>query len=343
MSFFFRWSLVYFLVAALIGTVLRDNPFYAGFKLLYRGDDWIRMFGVGFPITIALTIGLVVTSDTWREVARRLGVGALALLTCSIFLGAFSSVKTTLPLMADALGLAHFFADPFFAELDRALHGGTDPWIWTHDFVRWTGIENFADHAGYVYGLWWTIPAFYLPVIMILLGERGARFRHYILLYFFAWIVLGNVLALAGLSAGPIYYDRIFATEEYADLHVSLAAQGLSDSWFGQVQPRLWEAYEGTLQAVGSGISAFPSLHVGMVVVAALYLSGKAWWLGIVGWGLAAMVMFISVWSGYHYAIDGYFSIAAVLAVHVMLKRRQIASDQTSDAPSQLTLVGPAE
>ena len=75
-------------------------------------------------------------------------------------------------------------------------------------------------------------------------------------------------------------------------------------------------------QTAGSGISAFPSLHVAMMTVVALYLAGFGWIGKAVGVALVSAVLFVSVWIGYHYAIDGYASIGAVLAAHWALRRR---------------------
>ena len=153
-------------------------------------------------------------------------------------------------------------------------------------------------------------------------------------------------MAFLGLSAGPIYYDRLFGTEVYSEMRASLAAAGIEGSFFGDVQQGLWDAYEEEAQAIGSGISAFPSVHVAMMTVTALYLQEKHRLLGLLGWAMFAGVLFISVWTGYHYAIDGYFSAIAVVAFHVYLKRRNLrnlVAEAELDAPSRLTTRSPAE
>ena len=346
MRFFIRWALIYFLVATALNFLLRADAMATGLTFLGLTVNVFSVFKIAFPITAAILIGAWMTSDGARDFVQRLSRGLLTLVVCCLFLAGFSSVKTLLPLLAEALGQPHFFADPFFAALDRAIHFGVDPWRFAHAATEAVGWTDFVNHSALAYGLWWAIPAFYLPAIMVLLGDGEARQRHYLILYFFSWIVLGNILALVGLSAGPVYYDRLFGTEMYTELTERLAAAGLSGSWFGDVQSKLWLAYAEQDQAIGSGISAFPSLHVAMATVTALYLGEKHRLLGLVGWAFFAAVLFVSVWIGYHYAIDGYFSVVAVLALHWALRRgylRNLVTSGENDAPSQLTPRAPAE
>ena len=330
----------------LLNFLLRDDPSVVGFAFLGLAVDVFNVFTVAFPITAAILAGAWLASEDTRDFVGRLARGLPVLVICCFFLAGFSSVKTLLPLAAQAIGQPVFFADPFFAALDRAIHFGIDPWRLAHAATEAVGWEDFVHHAAPAYGLWWAIPAFCLPAIMVVLGEPKNRMRHYLVLYFFAWIVLGNAMALAGLSAGPIYYDRIFGGIAYAELAATLAAAGLETSWFGDVQDNLWLAYVDGQQAVGSGISAFPSIHVAMATVVALYLGEKHWSLGIVGWAFFATVLFVSVWIGYHYAIDGYASALAVVALHWSLRRdfmRNLFGAEKSDAPSRLTSGTPAE
>ncbi|MXQ09278.1 hypothetical protein GQ651_15645 [Alphaproteobacteria bacterium GH1-50] len=346
MRFFIRWALVYFLVATALNFLLRQDASVTGLTFLGLTVNVFSVFKIAFPITAAILIGSWFASSDPKDFVRRLANGFLTLVVCCLFLSGFSSVKTLLPLLAEALGQTPFFADPLFAALDRAIHFGVDPWRFAHAATEAVGWTDFVHHSALAYGLWWAIPAFYLPAIMVLLGDGEARQRHYLVLYFFCWILLGNILALVGLSAGPVYYDRLFGTEMYVDLNERLAAAGIAGSWFGDVQEKLWLAFAEQQQAIGSGISAFPSLHVAMATVTALYLGEKHRFLGLIGWAFFAAVLFVSVWIGYHYAIDGYFSVAAVLALHWALKRgflRNLVTSDRNDAPSQLTPRAPAE
>ena len=318
----------------------------AGMTFIALTFNVFGVFKVAFPITIALLLASWFSSANSREFQQRLFYGTMMLGVCCLFMAGFSSVKTLLPLMVDALGQPRFFADPFLAVLDRALHLGVDPWVFTHAVTETLGWTDFVHDSALLYGIWWGIPAYFLPAIMVLLGDDGPKQRRYIILFLFSWIVLGNVFAMVGLSGGPIYYDRIFGTEVYAELVASLNAAGLETSWFGRVQEGLWVAYSEKAQAVGSGISAFPSLHVAMITVTALYMGEKNRWLGAIGWVLFASTLFVSVWIGYHYAIDGYFPAIAIVALNAALKRgflRNLVGSKENEALAQLTTRSPAE
>lgn len=322
MTLFIRWSLTYFLVASSVVVVFRGDMFGVGVRTIVNSASFVQSLQRVLPFLLPLLGITIYTSLTGREFLRRMRDSVTVLIATCAFLAAFSAIKTTMPLILDALNTRHFFADPVFAALDQTLSLGTDPWVFAHAAADALGISDFASYASFVYGVLWVIPGLYLPVIMAFLGEDKATFKHFALLYFFSWIVLGNIVALAGSSAGPIYYDRVFEGARFAELTAALSASGLPDTALGTIQSKLWLLYEENLQATGSGISAFPSVHVAMATITALYLQQKSRILGAIGWIFMAVILFLSVWSGYHYAIDGYASIAAVIGLHVYLSRR---------------------
>ena len=328
MTLFIRFACTYFIFATVWNLFMREDLFFVGGKVLGSG---MKAFGIMsyFGIALMLFAYWVWTKcESHLAFIKRLALTLVALAFCCLFLSSFGSVKTTLPYAAQAFGLEPFFADPFLAEFDRVLHFGVDPWILTHNFTEMLNWDNFAVHASIVYGPVWVFLAFYLPAIMIFVGEDKRTVNHYVTLYAFSWIVLGNLFALIGQSGGPIYYDNITETLRFAELHQSLAAtEGMKNSWFAIIQPGLWDAYINNEQALGSGIAAFPSLHLGMITVTALYLAEKHTVWRVFGICMVVSVMFISVWVGYHYAIDGYFSIAAICGAHVALRRWTAASE----------------
>jgi hypothetical protein len=77
------------------------------------------------------------------------------------------------------------------------------------------------------------------------------------------------------------------------------------------VSNRLWADHLVGLSELGSGISAFPSLHLAMATLWLLTLR-RVWpWAH---WPLVGVVVVVEIGSvhlGWHYAIDGFFSIAA--------------------------------
>lgn len=329
MAVFFRWSLSYFVLTTAVSIYLREDFLYVATRSVLRSINFMGHTSRMLPFFALLLLLAWMSSRAKGEFFRRIRDFFVMIALCCIFLGSFSSMKTSMPLILETIGIPAFYADPALAEFDKWLHFGTDPWIWTHDLVNWLGIADFPEKASYVYGIWWAVPAFYLPALIVLMGEEKKVLLHFVALYMFSWLFLGNVVALMGASGGPVFYDRIFEVERFAALTDSLSDAWIEASWIGWVQAFLWVSYVSGTQEVGSGISAFPSLHLASASVVALYLQRKGFWLGTFGWTFVAAIMFLSVWTGYHYAIDGYFSIIAVYVLHRYMLARQAWSLET--------------
>lgn len=63
-----------------------------------------------------------------------------------------------------------------------------------------------------------------------------------------------------------------------------------------------------------------------MAAIVALYLSEKLALLALIGWAYLTVILFISVCVGYHYAIDGIVSIAAVFWMNRIPKSGRMPS-----------------
>src|SRR5262249_20205055 len=90
-------------------------------------------------------------------------------------------------------------------------------------------------------------------------------------------------------------------------------------------QEYLWHLHVLGQAGFGSGISAFPSVHVGLVVMNALFLADYNRRLGLAGFAYAVLILASSVYLGWHYAIDGYVAAATVLVIHIALKRIEMS------------------
>lgn len=224
----------------------------------------------------------------------------------------FTLLKATLP------SILPFYADPFLAKWDAILHGGLDPWYLANKMSAFVAPEAVM----FTYLKIWSPPAIFLPLIICLFDGDAARVKRTIILYVLAWVLIGNVFALAGMSAGPVYYDRLLGGERFGGLANALVSNGQHADILGHIQTGLWEIYIGKIDLIGPGISAFPSVHVAMATVFAIYLSERSRLLAVIGIGYLVTILFLSVYTGYHYAVDGYFSIIMMVGVWAFLKRK---------------------
>ncbi len=315
MALFFRISLVYFIAAIGLVAVVRDD-----LVTLVMGA-WLSTVNVAPRLVLAtvcvallsLTVMYFVRKTAFKDTGVAIGFAFAGTL---FFHMGFGLVKTTIPY------LVPFYADPIFAEMDRVLHGGVDPWVWVYG---WSDVIPYGRILDLYMGVWW-VPAICFAVLIAAVDRDAARVQRFVLLYVIAWVVCGNVLALMGSSVGPVYYDRIYGGDRFAALEAAMAAGALDGHLIAQIQEWLWRVYAEHGQAVGSGISAFPSVHVSVSTVIALYLWERSRWLAPVGIVFLALIQLLSVYTGYHYAIDGYASMIVVGLVWGLLRRRDGAT-----------------
>jgi hypothetical protein len=120
------------------------------------------------------------------------------------------------------------------------------------------------------------------------------------------WFGLGAVAATLLSSAGPIYAASSFEAQGQYLRSVS-----------GLMAPRAWEVLWQVHESGGTGhpyaaISAMPSLHVAvpaLVLFAGISRYPRLLWPGVV---YLVLTLLSTVYLGWHYALDGYVSIAAV-------------------------------
>ena len=317
MRTFFFFALGYAAVAALVAVATGGPQSLA----LTSGASMISGYLTSYlPLALgAVCLSMIASRFTGmdaRAAAIRVGWATAGSV---LFFPAFSIIKRSLP------ELVPFWADPAFAALDRALHGGVDPWVWTHmvqlpgDWVQWV----------YLHG--WSIPAFLFPLAAAVDPDR-ARAGRAMIVFVAAWVLLGNVVAGLFMSAGPVYHDRLLGVDDFAALTAAIAADARLAAGVGTTQETLWELYATGTHALGSGISAFPSVHVATVTAVALYLVDLRRALLPVAVALVAVFQVLSVYTGWHYAVDGYASIAVLLTLWLVLRRREAREMVAPDA-----------
>ena len=274
----------------------------------------------GMTQVAAGLLGLSMVHSVLRhpEGARQIVVAVVAALIGTLaFHSAFGLIKTSMPYIIP------FWADPLFAGLDQALHFGVDPWRLTHDLGALLPMEAILP----AYLSVWAFPALCLPVFLAAFDKDVRRVRRFMVLYVLSWALIGNVLALVFNSAGPIFFDRLLEADRFADMIAALKASPLADTNIPRIQESLWIVYVERGQAFGSGISAFPSVHVSVAMVTGLYAIERSRWTASFGVLFVAVIQFLSVYTGYHYAVDGYVSILLMTGLWAWLRRRDAQAD----------------
>jgi hypothetical protein len=238
-----------------------------------------------------------------RELLAKQGkTAALAIAVFLVGISAFSTYKHQLP------NWVPFFADHALARWDEAIHAG-QPWRYAHLVAP----DEAADFLLVLYGPLWFLQFIGGFLIAAFIPDRAVRLR-YITAFAMVLLILGTVGRMLGSSAGPIFYDRLFGGTEFADMMAALAATRGGAKMI-MASDYLYQMYSSGAVGFGAGISAMPSIHVAAAVLNALFLASFNRWLGLVGWVYASAIMFGSVYFGWHYALDGYVSIVAVLLI----------------------------
>lgn len=195
---FFRPTALYFLVMVPIVWLLRDDPasFIANTAKTPLAYIFLLMSFLPWLVGFLLVLLIFARHRFTRSLGR-----ASAFAFCGALLMAFTfaALKPTMPFRVP------FYADPFFAELDRLFHFGHDPWELTHRFAHFIP----PDLPQVFYFSAWLALAIIFPLFVVLVDNDPARVSRFLLLYAFAWVVLGNLFAVTGMSAGPVFFDRL--------------------------------------------------------------------------------------------------------------------------------------
>jgi hypothetical protein len=294
-----------------------------------RAIVWALYLPYAAPVMLALTCaalailsfigirrspGLPLVNALRCELEQKgLHPGALVLslptvLAFPFFLSLFSSFKAMIPL------LQPFSWDAGLAELDRALHGGIDPWRYLEPLLAHPLLIRALD---FIYHPVWSLGLFVLWTWQALDRRRPELRLQLLLAIPTVWIALGSIGGVVFSSAGPCYFAELGGDpHRFGPLLTRLAE--IDTHWplvSHMAQSALWDLYRSGAIGFGSGISAMPSVHVATAFLAVLLARRY----GVVPLAFSlAIFMIIAVGSvllGWHYAVDAYAGVLLVTPI----------------------------
>lgn len=325
-----RLSLAVLLIVSLLAAALQAvgvNPLrlegYAANLFLFVAA-WFVLSSVRLTRNLirdrpARPIAYLWAHDFGPEYRARLRQAAPILLAAIIFLPTFSAMKSAIPLFQS------YGWDQTFIDLDRLIHG-TDAWRLLQPAL---GFPVVTFLMSTLYQLW--ILLIYMGTIHIALhvGDRDIRLR-YFTSFFAIWVVNGVGLAIMFASVGPCFAATMLDNHHFADqmdyLHRANAQWPILSL---EVQQQLIEWHSSGSAELGRGISAMPSMHVSLAFLFFLAARRISRAMGIFFGLYAAVILLGSVHLAYHYAVDGYVSVATTLILWMALRRRPAAPDAT--------------
>lgn len=237
-----------------------------------------------------------------NRLPERLTIGLPVMLIFPIFFSLFTSIK------GGITRIVPFYADKILENSDRMIHGGLDTWRILHPIF---GIYFITFIISLLYNLWFIIMFIILFCVTFSIEDRKIR-SQYLITYVFIWAFLGNLAAALGSSVGPAFVASFYNDPTFLPLMDYLReTDKIYPVWALDSQSKLLSDAGLDGPRWGSGISAFPSMHVAVATLNAIYL----WRFGaLLRWFGVAFLIAIqlgSVHLGWHYAVDGYASIVA--------------------------------
>ncbi len=313
---FLKLSIVYVSLGSVLTCLIHPLGIDYMLSMLHSPQFQLKKFATLMPVFSGLVILGAVATRVFLD-KERIKLVFIVFGANLLFMSGFSMFKSLLPYIIP------FWADPLLAGIDKAIHFGVHPWELVNPLREPLGTEI----VDYIYLHFWAWAGVAGPVLLVLFDRNRERISRFLVLYCFAWIFLGNILAGLFMSGGPVYMDRLFGTEEFAALHAVLQTEAEQASIMGRMREWLWIVNQDGFRGISSGISAFPSLHVAIAAIAMLYFAERSKLLVLPGVAFFLFTLMASTLTGLHYAIDGYVSLALVALLWAYLRRR---SDRTA-------------
>ena len=271
-------------------------------------------------VTVLPSVGLVVLGAALSK-GRAAPLGYLkekfadqflyAGATVGIFIlsiSAFTTWKYNIP------ALVPFYADTFFADLDRSLFGA-DAWRILHDLLpEWSILLIQPLYSAVWFSLWFGVVGY------VALRLNGPVRQRYLWALAATIVTVGTILATLLSSVGPVFYDQFIGGTRFSDLRVALASTSAGSDTI-RYADYLSESYRSGESTFGSGISAMPSMHVAIAFLNALFFTSHGRRIAAAFWAFAVVIAVSSVYTGWHYAVDGCVSVVAVAIIWFAVSR----------------------
>lgn len=294
-------------------------------SLLDSGLNYARLWGMVFvlvfpmlvvaaiPARVMLRLEPPLRQRGYRAILAPLQIGRFAagtLVTLGFvpFWSLFTTVKNAIP---RAEG---FTFDVPLANLDRVLHGGVDPYHWLAVLGHHEWLQRLIEIN---YNTLWFIVCFG-AFYVILVSRRADRVRtRFALCFILVWAIVGSLAATLVPSAGPAFYAAVTGdSSRFAEL---IEYTSTTSGQFGSasdIQAYLWGLHVSGQPGLGSGISAFPSMHVALLTLCALFVAelNRRWLIPALVYVLFTLAS--SVYLGWHYAVDGYASVLLTAGIY---------------------------
>jgi hypothetical protein len=288
---------------AVLLRLLAAHLLLGGIGLLWMGRPWpLRITTSWFAMLWLSGSGLWLLWQGMRSpahVRRALSPSRLAGALLVVLLAVPAQI--TFQAVKQALGpVAGWHWDAHLAAIDRALHGR----------AAWKLVAPLVHSRAWLIALDWAYMLWFVCLAALVIwlswtSHRRLRQRALVSLLLL-WMTAGIGLAWAFSSAGPCYYREVVGIEDPSATELLARIDAHGPTFARRNQHGLWSAYQADRWLPFGGISAFPSLHVGLAVLIALIAWQRLRPLGGLCWLYAGVVQVGSVALAWHYAIDGY-------------------------------------
>jgi hypothetical protein len=291
-----------------------------------------RALGIGLALH---AVGFLVLRRSPLPWLKAIATPASALLWLRVWLAAMAMtfaykwLKVCVPLLRETV------LDPVLWKLDRMLHLGFSPSIFSVELLAGTGLLPLIDRW---YGLWVSTVLGALAYFFLAADPR--RRRNFALACALLW-TLGAWIYFALPALGPCFTNE----EVFAPIRDEIPRAA-------ETQRVLWRNYailiagrDGSLRQFNPylGVAALPSLHVGAHWLFALWSRRHARRLFLPFAAATALTLLGSIATGWHYAVDGYIGmLLAWLAVRVADRFEPVA-DASADTSEKRAAKDPGE